>query len=98
MSYESVPSSVTADGLFEWNGSAWKPRGPVPANTRTPDGRFYFDGTGWIAIPSAPPAPLLAAHRRVVQRKWWFVIVPMVAVGGVVATMTLFYLVGLLVR
>lgn len=87
--HESIPDPVTADGLFEWNGSAWKPRGPVPADTRTPDGRFYFDGTRWTAIPSEPPTPLHDGHRRVFPRKLWFLIAPVVAVGGVIAALIL---------
>jgi hypothetical protein len=94
MPEESVQGPVTADGLFEWNGSAWKPRGPLPPNTRTPDGRFSFDGTSWTAIPLDAPMPLLNAHRRVFPRRWWFLIVPVVAVGGVVATLILFRLTG----
>ena len=70
----------------------------VPTNTRTPDGRFYFDGTSWAAIPSDAPAPLINARRRVFSRKWWLLVVPLVAVGGVVATLILFYVVGHLVR
>jgi hypothetical protein len=59
---------VSADGLYRWDGVAWRAieNAIPPAAPRSPDGQFWWDGQQWRQIatagPAATPVPDPASH------------------------------------
>jgi hypothetical protein len=53
----SGPGGLSPDGLYWWDGSAWRDTRLIapPAAPRSPDGHWWWDGRAWRPVPSPPP-------------------------------------------
>ena len=56
--------------------------GPTLPNTRTPDGRFFFDGQDWQAVPLPPE--VTKRRRRIPAALIWLLIGIGAIVGGAI--------------